>query len=63
MIGDLRAIRADLPVVLMSGDHERYGRGPAEAPDFVRLAKPFSVKEFSTALRQALGESKNLPPR
>ena len=28
LIGDLRAIRADLPVLLMSGDHARYRPTP-----------------------------------
>jgi len=55
VITDLRALRPDLPICLMSGDHERYGRAPLPADNpVIRLAKPFSGEELFTALRHAL---------
>jgi len=55
LIAEMRVSRPDLPVILMSGDHDRYGRtGGAELENVVRLAKPFSVDELFAALRQAL---------
>ena len=55
LITEIRARRAKLPIILMSGDHDRYGRlQELEASDVVRLSKPFSVEELRTALQQAL---------
>jgi len=55
LIKEMRVSRPDLPVILMSGDHDRYGRmGGPELSNVVRLAKPFSVDELFAALRQAL---------
>ena len=63
VIGDLRAIRPDLPVLLMSGDHARYGGTPDGAPKIARLAKPFLIVEFFVALKQVLDANKPAPPK
>jgi PAS domain S-box-containing protein len=51
LIADLRALRPSLPVILMSGDHNRYGGGTsAGAENYVRLNKPFSINELNAAI-------------
>jgi hypothetical protein len=47
LIRERRAIRPELPAVSTSGAHDRFGKSAAEAPDFVRLAKPFRRTNFS----------------
>ena len=55
LTADLRALRPELPVILMSGDHDRYGRLPlTERPEVVRLPKPFAVGELRLAKEKAL---------
>ena len=53
LIADLRAVRADLPIILMSGDHQRYGAAP-ELAGVVRLEKPFSSEEVFAAIAKLL---------
>lgn len=56
LINDMRALRPDLPVILMSGDHSRYEPGgKPSVPNLLRLPKPFSIDELLAALRQILG--------
>jgi CheY-like chemotaxis protein len=53
LIADMRALRPDLPVILMSGDHSRYDpAGKAPVPNVLRLPKPFSIDELLAALRR-----------
>ncbi len=62
LLRELRAIRPELPAILMSGDHERFGRSPsAELPGVVRLVKPFSAVDLFSALRYAL-DTKPIAP-
>jgi CheY-like chemotaxis protein len=63
LIGDLRALRADLPVLLMSGDHARYRPKPGDAPAYARLAKPFLIPEFFAALKQLLDKNQPASPK
>jgi PAS domain S-box-containing protein len=54
LIKEMRVSRPDLPVILMSGDHDRYGRTTEpELRNVVQLPKPFSVDELFVAIRQA----------
>lgn len=55
LIRELRALRPELPAVLMSGDHDPYIRtaGP-EAKDVILLSKPFSTGGLFAALRRGL---------
>lgn len=56
LIADMRALRPDLPVILMSGDHSRYEpAGKPAVTKVLRLPKPFSIDELLAALRQILG--------
>ena len=58
LIEEVRKIRTDLPVILMSGDHERYGRVPsAKLSGVNRLPKPFSIEELMAAVRECLGST------
>ena len=52
LMGDMRALRPGLPVILMSGDHNRYGGvgGNAATDGYIRLAKPFSIPELNAAI-------------
>ena len=55
IIGEIRARRPDLPVILMSGDHDRYGHdAPEDQLPFTRLAKPFSVEGLKEAIATAM---------
>jgi CheY-like chemotaxis protein len=63
LIGDLRALQPDLPVLLMSGDHARYRPASGEAPAYARLAKPFLIPEFFAALKQLLDKSPPASPK
>ena len=56
LIADMHAIRPGFPVILMSGDHNRY-----DSPEsghtgdvFIRLAKPFTIVELKAALSAVL---------
>jgi CheY-like chemotaxis protein len=56
LIGDMRALRPGLPVILMSGDHNRYGGAgvnPA-AESYIRLSKPFAIAELNAAVAPLL---------
>jgi PAS domain S-box-containing protein len=52
LIGDMRALRPELPVILMSGDHNRYGGAGVNPGNegYVRLAKPFAINELNAAI-------------
>jgi PAS domain S-box-containing protein len=55
LIAEIHARRPGLPIILMSGDHDRYGHKPEfEEGVVVRLGKPFSVEELRAAVQQAL---------
>ncbi len=56
LISDIHGLRPGLPVILMSGDHNRYGGAGSEAgPEaYIRLAKPFSILELNTAISPLL---------
>ena len=55
LVRELHTIRPSLPVVLMSGDYDRYGSAaPTESSPIGRLAKPFSAPELLAALARAL---------
>jgi len=56
LIAEFRARQPRLPIILMSGDHERYGhKSELGGPDVVLLTKPFSLEELQAALEGALG--------
>ena len=58
LIDKIRTSNADLPVILMSGDHERYGRSSSDLlKRVVRLAKPFSIEELMASVRESLGST------
>jgi DNA-binding response OmpR family regulator len=52
LFGDMRALRPSLPVILMSGDHNRYGGGGVNpgAEGYIRLAKPFAIAQLNAAI-------------
>lgn len=55
LIRELRALRPELPAVLMSGDHDRYGRAAeSETTNVILLSKPFAAEELFAALRRGL---------
>ncbi len=56
LISDIHGLRPGLPVILMSGDHNRYGGAGSEAgPEaYIRLAKPFSILELNTVISPLL---------
>ena len=55
LIAEFRARQPRLPIILMSGDHERYGhKNELGGPDVVLLSKPFSLEELQAALERAL---------
>lgn len=57
LIVTLRARRPDLPIVLISGNHERYGALPVGGDARLqRLTKPFTPEEVVAAVAQVLGE-------
>ena len=56
LIGDMRALRPNLPVILMSGDHNRYGGGGGSSGSegYIRLSKPFAISELNAAVAPLL---------
>jgi PAS domain S-box-containing protein len=62
LIGDMRALRPGLPVILMSGDHNRYGGagGNLGAESYIRLSKPFAIEELNAVIAPLL-EAKPSP--
>ena len=56
LIADVHAIRADLPIILMSGDHERYG-AVADVPGVVRLEKPFAFEALFAAIEKTVRQT------
>lgn len=56
LVEKLHAIRPDLPVVIMSGDHGQFPEIRTASPHLVRrLAKPFSFRELSATVSTVLG--------
>ena len=52
----LHAIRPDLPIIIMSGDHGQFPEIRTVSPQLLRrLSKPFSFLELSAAVSAALG--------
>jgi len=63
LTGDMHALRPDFPVILMSGDHNRYGGAGIShgAENFIRLSKPFAIAELNAAIAPLL-DAKSLNP-
>jgi PAS domain S-box-containing protein len=63
LISDVRALRPGLPVILMSGDHNRYGGagGEAAAESYIRLNKPFSIMELNEVIGPLLEPKAAVP--
>ncbi len=63
LISDVRALRPGLPVILMSGDHNRYGGagGEAGAESYIRLNKPFSIMELNEVIGPLLEPKATVP--
>ena len=58
LITDLQARRRDIPIILMSGDAQRYGGDPLRyGRQFVQLAKPFLPDEMLAAVRKLVDAS------
>ena len=58
LISEIRARRPTLSIILMSGDHDRYGHDcPGAQPGVTRLEKPFSVEAMRTAVSSALPDT------
>ncbi len=53
--GALHAIRADLPVVLTTGDPERLAAGPGSEDVCAVVAKPFVARDLALVIEEATG--------
>jgi PAS domain S-box-containing protein len=55
LAAQVAAVRSDLPILLVSGNHSLGGGGPQPPNVRVRLEKPFGASDLRAALLQALG--------